>query len=970
MDDRFTALKRILTGALDRPAAERDAWVRAQCGGDDDLRAEAEAKLARLGEDASVLLTGGLEAFVHTETPPGALPSDGAPTVARYSLQERIGEGGFGEVYRAEQIEPVQRRVALKVLKAGLDTRAVLARFEAERQALAVMDHPCIAKVFDAGRTDQGRPYFAMEYVDGSPITDHCDRERLGTRDRLRLILRACEGVQHAHQKAVIHRDLKPSNVLVGGADGVADVKVIDFGVAKAMESPLTERTLQTEVGQIIGTPEYMSPEQAEMSGDIDTRTDVYALGAMLYELLTGHRPFDTESLRERGVEGIRKVLRETDPPRPSTRISTADRQAVTPIAANRRTTPNALAGSLRGDLDWITMKALEKDRARRYGSPAELAADIERHLRHEPVIARPPSVPYLAARFVRRHRIGTAVTAAAVVALVAFAAREKIQSERIAREQARSERVAAFLTDMLGEIEPQVLGEALWSDLRRRVETAQEGRAPGEAAAALAEFDRLTAGVNPTDAAMELLDREILERAAHTVEERLGDDPLVAARLRSTLGRTYRKLGLYERGEPHLREALALREGNLAPDHPDVLTSRSDLGALLVDRVELETAEALARSVLEDRKRVLGPGHVDTYLAHHELAHVVGEAGNPEEAEENYRIALEGLRRLAGDDDPRTLEVINALGFVLLERRKESEAEELWRESLERRRRVLGDDAPPTLESLSNLGFLLQATGRLDEAEPYYREALDGMRRVLGDGHPWTLTLNSNLGYLFRQQGRLDEAEPYYRLALEGRRRVLGEDNDETIMAINNMAFLLKARGEIEEAESTLREALAGFRRVLGEEHPTTLSTVANLAFFLEHDPERSARLYREAMDGFLRTVGEDDPETHRAMGNLASQLGRLGRLDEAEELFRQVIAARARARGDDHRLTNANRCSLAQIRMRQGADEEALELLQAAARHGYDVGEAIEEPVFARLRGRPEFDALFEESGGPITE
>ncbi|HMB70752.1 MAG TPA: serine/threonine-protein kinase [bacterium] len=968
--DHFAALKRLLAGALELPAAERATFLERECAGNDVLRADAEAKLARLDADASLLVTGGLVAFVESAATSGlAAASTTASAPVRYDIGEKLGEGGFGEVYLAEQKEPVQRHVALKVLKPGLDTRAVLARFEGERQALARMEHPGIAKVLDAGSTDQGRPYFAMEYVDGLPITTHCDEHRLATAARLRLLQQACDAVQHAHQKAVIHRDIKPSNVLIGMQDGEPVVKVIDFGVAKAIETPLTEGSLVTEVGTLIGTPEYMSPEQADLSGDIDTRTDVYSLGATLYELLTGSRLFESSELREGGAENLKRVIRDTDPVRPSARVSTAAPDAASTVASRRRTTPRALAGHLRGDLDWITMKALAKDRSRRYVSPAELAADIERFLRHEPVIARPPGVAYRTARFVRRHRVGVAVAVVLALGFATFGVREQVQSRRVARERAAAERVAGFLADMMSETEPQVLGDALWTDLRGRVESARSDRRAGDEdaiATDLAAFDELTAGVNPTDAALRLLDEEILDRSARTVEERLAEDPLVAARLQATLGRTYRALGMVERAEPHARRALDTRRDHLPPRHGDVLTAQVELGALLVDREELEEAETLLRDALEARRSVLGDDHPETLAARHELSHLLGARGEPEGAEEEARIALAGFRRALGDGDARTLDAINTLGFLLQDRGAYDEAEDLWREALETRRRVLGQDDPRTLESMSNYGFLLQAVGRLDEAEPLYRAALDGMTRVLGDGHPWTLTLHSNLGFLLRQQGRLDEAEPYYAKALEGRRRVLGEDHTETLYAMNNSGFLLKATGRAREAEATFRSALDGFSRVLGEDHPTTLSSRTNLGYFLigEGRPGDAEPLLREALAGFERALGTDHPDRFWAMHNLARALRDQDRLDEAERLYAATLEGRVRVIGGDHPHTNATRYHFACLRMQQGSSASALELLRQAMEAGYDVLRAESDPHFEAVHGTPEFEAILAEA------
>lgn len=367
--------------------------------------------------------------------------------IGPYRLLQLLGEGGMGEVWLAEQKTPIHRTIALKLIKAGMDTKTVIARFESERQALALMDHPAIAKVFDAGATPEGRPYFVMEYVPGLPITDYCDKHRLTVRERLELFMQVCDGVQHAHQKAIIHRDLKPSNVLVEEQDGKAVPKIIDFGLAKATAQRLTEKTLFTELGVMMGTPEYMSPEQADMGEqNIDTRTDVYSLGVILYQLLVGVLPFEPKSLRTAGLEAILRVIREQEPAKPSTRIRTMG-PASTLSAENRREDPRTFARHIRGELDWITMKALEKERTRRYGSPSEFRADIQRHLANEPVAAHPPSTGYRAGKYIRRHRLAVGFAASVAVLLVAFAVTMAVQKVRISRERDRAEKNRAEAT-------------------------------------------------------------------------------------------------------------------------------------------------------------------------------------------------------------------------------------------------------------------------------------------------------------------------------------------------------------------------------------------------------------------------------------------------------------------------------------------------------------------------------------------
>ncbi|MFQ5491311.1 MAG: serine/threonine protein kinase, partial [Phycisphaerae bacterium] len=406
----------------------------------------------------------------HHKRRTGAVPPE---RIGPYKILEMLGEGGMGTVYLAEQTSPVHRRVALKIVKLGMDTKQVVARFEAEREALALMNHPGVAKVFDAGVSEQGRPYFVMEHVPGIAITDYCDQNRLRTHERLELFMQVCHAVQHAHQKGIIHRDIKPSNVLVAVQDGTAVPKVIDFGVAKATQQRLTENTLFTEQGQLIGTPGYMSPEQAEMSAlDIDTRTDIYSLGVLLYELLVGARPFDDESLRQAGLAEIQRIIREVEPPKPSTRLSTLEieppasagadlepgktartktRSSLHDIARKRRADPRALTRLIRGDLDWITMKALEKDRTRRYDSASDFAADIHRHLRHEPVVAGPPTAGYRIGKFVRRNQ--GMVTAATVVFLVlvagiVVATHQRNRAVTAERQQSRARKEAEDARD------------------------------------------------------------------------------------------------------------------------------------------------------------------------------------------------------------------------------------------------------------------------------------------------------------------------------------------------------------------------------------------------------------------------------------------------------------------------------------------------------------------------------------------
>ncbi len=442
----------IFNSALERAMpAERAAYLDGACGDDAALRARIETLLQAHevaagflpADDPKPLAALPAKTIVMT---PDMFPVTEKPgdRIGRYKLREKIGEGGCGVVYVADQEEPVRRRVALKVIKLGMDTNSVIARFEAERQALAMMDHPNIAKVLDAGATDAGRPYFVMELVRGIRITDYCDQNKLSTIERLELFIKVCQAVQHAHQKGIIHRDLKPSNILVTLHDGVPVPKIIDFGIAKATEGRLTDLTVYTELNQFIGTPAYMSPEQAEMSGlDIDTRSDIYSLGVLLYELLTGGTPFDAQELAKSGLDAMRKTIREKEPVRPSTRLNTMLDSDLTAVAHRHGAEPPKLVHLIKGDLDWIVMKSLEKDRTRRYETANGLAADIKRHLGNEPIIARPPSSLYRFQKMARRNKLAFAATAAVAASLLvgigfsswqAFRAMNSEKNERSAR--------------------------------------------------------------------------------------------------------------------------------------------------------------------------------------------------------------------------------------------------------------------------------------------------------------------------------------------------------------------------------------------------------------------------------------------------------------------------------------------------------------------------------------------------------
>jgi eukaryotic-like serine/threonine-protein kinase len=747
-----------------------------------------------------------------------------------YRLVRKLGEGGMGQVWLAEQTAPVRRQVALKLIKVGMYDDDVLKRFQSERQSLAIMDHPSIAKVFDAGTTPDGQHYFVMEYVPGVPITEYCDQKRLKIRERLDLFIKVCEAVQHAHQKAIIHRDLKPANILVVDVDGKPVPRIIDFGLAKATTPLIAGEAMFTQVGSFVGTPGYMSPEQADSSvEDVDTRTDVYSLGVVIYVLLTGSLPFDSKKWQKQPLHEVLRQLREDEPPRPSTKIG-MDEKSSFASAEMRGVHPKLLVSLLHGDLDWITMKALEKDRTRRYGTPSELAADITRYLNYEPVVARPASTGYRLQKYVRRHRIGVAVATGLVTLLSAFVAMQGVQLRRTTRERDRANRerdratrITDFMTGMFSVSDP--------SEARGNTITV----------------------------------REILDKASKDIDTGLAKDPETQAQMMQVMGDVYKQLGLYSRARALQQQSLEIRQRVLGPEHPDALSSMNSLAEALREEGHYAEAEKLQRETLAIQRRVLGPEHQDTLMSMNHLANTLWAEGKHAEAEKLNRENLDTERRILGTEHWLTLDSMNNLANDLDD--LDPEAEKLNRETLDIRRRILGPEHPNTLLSMNNLAYVLDDLGRYTEAEKLNRETLDIRRRVLGPEHPDTLKAMTNLAKVLTHESHYAEAEKLFRETLDTELRILGPAHQNTLTAMNNLAIVLSREGRYAEAEKLQRESLDVERRVLGPEHPTTAAGAYNLGVIAACRGNRTEALslLRQALDHGLFPTGalglERDP-------------------------------------------------------------------------------------------------------------
>lgn len=965
----WNRVKDIHADALEREPSERADFLAAACGPDVDLRRQVESLLVADAEAGDFLGDSKRDESGRASQFLRAIPGDTdgliekpGTRIGRYALHELLGEGGFGTVYRAEQIEPVRRTVALKVIKPGMDSRRVVARFEAERQALAMMDHPGIARVFDGGATEAGRPYFVMELVAGVPITRFCEQHQLPLHDRLQLFIRICQAVQHAHQKGIIHRDLKPSNVLVAAAHGDITPKVIDFGVAKALHTRLTEQTL-TDARHLVGTPAYMSPEQVETGLDIDTRADVYSLGVLLYELLTGTPPFDSQRLLSVGYTEMLRIIREVDPPRPSARRA-----------------------ALRGDLDWIVMKALEKDRERRYASVSALAEDVQRHFHDEPVLAGPPTATYRMTKFVRRHRGLIGASGASLGALLlglgfAVAAYLQTRAERDAAAEAR--------TSAERSREQTIAVNQFLEDMLTSADTAQtEGRA--------------------------LTVREVLDDAATRLKGEEITHPEVEAALRRTIGRTYSMVGEYEQATPHLERALELHTQQLdGTQAAETVRARLHLADNLLqvgqrDRCEELLAESLVRL------RAGQPQHPELLARHlYTLGRLRKMQNDLPAAAEHLREAVGLFRKHVADSGPLA-RAMGELGVVLMRKSDFTQSEEILREAIELMQPAHGRQSADAAGLLGHLAILYRRTGRFPEAEAMYREVLDVQRTLHGPRHPSTVGTTVNLsvvlldrrtyadaeallneaceslrelhgpdsyqyavalgllGRALRGQERFDAAEQTLCSSLEAFERSVGPKHEYVATSLLDLGALQLQRGDFEAAEVSFRRALQIYERIHGDGHPLVANALEKLGevAFKRGDHSAGAAYFARALDLYAAKLGEGDLALANCRSAWARQEAEVGNAAEAERLLRTAVEIRQKSRTDDRSAllndqVQLGRCLTAQRRFEEAelllidAFERLNQLPDARPR---DVQTAVHELVrLYEALGRPDQTATW---------
>ena len=795
-----------------------------------------------------------------------------SPTViGRYRVIGLLGEGGMGIVYEAEQDHP-RRRVALKVLKSGLPNPDLLWRFEHEAEILGRLQHPGIARIYEAGTADSdwgSQPYFAMELIRGAPLLDYIDAHHLNTRQRLELIAKICEAVQYAHQVGIIHRDLKPGNILV---EESGQPKVLDFGVARMTDSDV-HATRQTDVGQLVGTLAYMSPEQVR--GDsraVDTRSDIYAIGVMLFQALSGRLPYQIG----RQLPEALHTIREEDP----ARLSSVSR-------------------AYRGDVETIVGKALEKDRARRYGSAAELGADLQRYLKHEPITARPPSTAYQLRKFARRNRSLVAGVAAVFFVLVAGIAVSTWEATRARQAEASANAVNDFLqNDLLSQASAET--------------QSQRGAKPDP----------------------DLKVRTALERAAKRIEGRFKQQPLVEASIRQTIGNAYTSLALYPEAQQQLERTVAIQRRVLGEEHLETLTTMHDLTELYLDQGKYGQAEPLISKVFNLRKRLLGERHPDTLRSMTTLAGLYASQGKYLQAEPMMTRVLELSRSALGEGNPQTLVSMEDLGSLYLEQGRYGQAEPVLTKVLQLRQRVLGEEHPQTLISMNSIAVLYLKEGKYAQAEPLFAQFLRISRRVQGEGHPETLLGMNNLAFVYLKEGKYEQAAPLFVNVLEVARGVMGPEHPSVLTCMNNLAAVYHNQGKYAQAEPMFDRILQLRRRVLGPEHPDTLVTLNYLAEVYEYqgNDAESEELLLKILASRRRIIGEDHPDTLRAMRDLAELYCKQHRYAEAEPLFTEVAEKSPHVLGPDHPDTLAAATFLAELRLEQDDFVEAEPLLRAS--------------------------------------
>lgn len=865
--ERFAQIEDVFCRAAELSTDERHKFLDEACASDTELRREVESLLVEHAETktpfASLIvgaagsLANGQEDFIGRR-------------IGSYRITGVIGQGGMAEVYRAVRDDDhYQKEVAIKLVRPGRITTFTLARFRYERQILASLEHPNIARMLDGGATDDDLPYFVMEYIPGQTINDYCQTQNLSIKQRLKLFRSVCTAVQYAHKNLVIHRDLKPTNILVTN-DGLP--KLLDFGIAKLLAPEVSSNAVtvaQTMTMMRLMTPDYASPEQ--VSGEpVTTATDVYSLGAVLYELLTGELP---HRFKDRTLAEIERVICQAEIERPSVVAGSSSKAS----ARWRR--------ALEGDLDNIMLMALRKEPERRYQSVEQLSEDIRRYLEGRPVTARQDTLRYRAGKFMRRHKAGVGVAAVMLMLLVGFAAMMSLQAARIARERDRANQVTEFLV--------------------KSFEVSDPGEARGNSITA----------------------REILDNSAARIRRELQGQPEMQAALMDTMGRVYFRLGLYDSALPLLKDALELRRQALGAEHSEVATTMNNLALVLHAKGDFGAAEPIYSDALAMRRRLFGENHREVAASLNNFGLFLKDKGDYVAAESNLRQALALRRALFGSVHIDVAETLNELGVLFKKKGDFNGAEPLYREALEMRRRLLGEDHPSVAETINNLATLLDSMGRYDEAEPLSRQSLNLYRRVLGEEHPYVAVSLSNLAGLLKRRRDFDGAEQLYRQSLAIMRKLHGEEHPELATLLNNLASLFSEKGDLNAAEPLFRQALEMRRKTLKEGHPSIINGLQNLALLLmrKGDLKAAEPLFKEAVDVSPKSFPQGHWMIAESRSNYGACLTKLGRLSEAEAHLLAGYQGLKSALGDEHERTQKAIASFVELYNASGKPDEA---------------------------------------------
>jgi serine/threonine protein kinase/tetratricopeptide (TPR) repeat protein len=931
---RWNRIQELFEAALERDPGGRDAFVRSQAGDDEELYQEVRSLIEADSASHSLLEGHAVDAVGLPEH----LAMEGK-RIGNYRIIRQIGTGGMGAVYLAERADgQFEHRVALKLIKLGMDSAAILRRFHSERQILARLQHPNIARLLDGGITTDGSPYFSMEYVDGEPIDSYCDRHKLTIDERLAIFQTVCSAVQYAHHNLVVHRDLKPGNIFIT-ADG--RVKLLDFGIAKLTtdsDGSDTATTL-THMGQRVMTPEYASPEQVR-GEPVTTASDVYSLGIILYELLTGCRPYE---LKGRSTSEAEYIITTTDPRKPSLVLrkqesAAPSQRSLENISSARSTHTERLRKKLSGDLDTICLTALRKEADRRYGSVEQLQEDIRRHVQGLPISARPATLRYRTTKFVRRHRFGLAITATVMLVITSVTAyythQVAIERDRARLEARKAEQVSEFLTGLFSVADP--------SESRGRTITA----------------------------------RELLERGAGKIERELEGQPEIQATMMDVTGKVYQSLGLYENADSLLRKAYALRTALYGENHPDVATALNALGSLWFAMGRFAAAESSLQRALKIRMDVFGPENAQTAESMNDLAMILRERGDLPSAEDLLKRSLATYLQVSGEGSREVAEVLNNLALCYQDRGEYDGADSLMRRVLKVKQGLYGDIHPAVSNSISNLALLLRDKGEYSESEALYRKALEIDSALYGSMHPSISSDLYSLGALLQDIGKLDTAETMFRQVLSLDRVLLGDNHPYIALDFNNIGSVLSERGKLDEAEAMYRKALGLNVKNFGDTHPETATSLSNLGVVLKKKRkyDEAERLIQKGLAIRRALYGENHPHVATSLSILASVLLEKGDYAGALAQYRQVLSLRQKLLGQHHTHTGNTYLDIGTALMKMDSTRaaetmmrEGITILRGSLPSGHwgiDRAESILGECLARLHKYDEAEQLLVQS------